>query len=169
MSRIKLIYNNRRKATLMTLLIIVFSLATILFPLLLMRLIPQSGIGNYFLEHVHYGFISILMLLYFIYTGIFFYKIKIDAYVIDIKSYRTVSGIFQSPSYIDIAHLMLADFSFFNRPFSFNKTLMIKIKTDTGKKAVKRFNLTFLSKKEEREISKVLKQIIARNSTNGRK
>ena len=169
MPRIKLISTNGKTASLITLLIIAFGLITIFFPLLLIRLIPQSGIGNYFLEHVHYGFISILMLLYFIYTGIFFYKIKIDAYVIDIKSYRTVSGIFKPPNYIDISHAMLSEFAFFNRPFSFNKTLMIKIETDTGKKVSKRFNLTFLSKKEEREISKVLKQIIARNSTNGRK
>jgi hypothetical protein len=59
---------------------------------------------------------------------------------------------------------MLRDFSFFNRSFSFNKTLMIKIKTTGGKNVAKRFNVTFLSKKEEERISKVLEQIIAKNS-----
>jgi hypothetical protein len=59
---------------------------------------------------------------------------------------------------------MLSEFAFFNRPFSLNKTLMIKIKTDSGKKVAKRFNLTFLSKQEEERISKVLRKIIARNS-----
>ena len=41
---------------------------------------------------------------------------------------------------------------------------MIKIETDSRKKVAKRFNLTFLSKKEEKKISKVLEQIIAKNS-----
>ena len=164
MPRIKLICTNRKIAILITLIIIVFGLITILFPLLLLRIIPQSGIGNYVLEHLYYGYISIPILLYFIYIGIYFYKIKIDSYIIDVRSYRTISGIFQTPNYIDIAHTMLSEFAFFNRPFSFNKTLMIKIKTATGKKVAKRFELTFLSKKEEEKISKVLDQIIARNS-----
>ena len=164
MPKIKLTSNNRRKAILITLLIILFGATTILIPFLLMRLIPQSGIGNYVLEHLYYAYVSIPILLYFIYTGVYFYKIKIDSYVIDIRSYRTISGIFQPPNYIDIAHAMLSEFSFFNRPFSFNKTLMIKIKTTNGKQIAKRFNLTFLSKKEEEKISKVLEQIIAKNS-----
>ena len=164
MPKIKLTFNNSRKAILMTLLIILFATTTILIPFLLMRLIPQSGIGNYVLEHLYYAYVSIPILLYFIYTGIYFYKIKIDSYIIDVRSYRTISGIFKSPNYIDISHTMLSDFSFFNRPFSFNKTLMIKIETDTGKKVARRFELTFLSKKEEEKISKVLEQIIAKNS-----
>ena len=168
MPRIKLIFTNRKKATLITLVIIFFSLLTIFFPLLLIRLIPQSGIGNYIVEHLHYTYIFIPFLLYFLYTGIYYYSIKIDAYIIDIKSYRTISGIFKPPNYIDIAHTMLSDFSFFNRPFSFNKTLMIKIHSNSGKKIAKRFNLTFLSKKREEKITKALEQIIAKNQ-NGRK
>jgi hypothetical protein len=164
MPRIKLISTNRKIATLITLIIIAFGLITIFFPLLLIRLIPQSGIGNYFLERLYYGYFSIPILLYVIYTGIFYFNIKIDSYVIDVRSNRIISGIFKPPNYIDIAHTMLSEFAFFNRPFSLNKTLMIKIKTDSGKKVAKRFNLTFLSKQEEERISKVLRKIIARNS-----
>ena len=164
MPRIKLISTNGKTASLITLLIIAFGLITIFFPLLLIRLIPQSGIGNYFLGHLYYGYFSIPILLYVFYTGIYSYKIKIDSYIIDVRSRRTISGIFQQPNYVDISHAMLSEFAFFNRPFSFNKTLMIKIETDTGKKIAKRFNLTFLSKKEEKKISKVLEQIIAKNS-----
>ena len=164
MPRIKLISTNGKTASLITLLIIAFGLITIFFPLLLIRLIPQSGIGNYFLGHLYYGYFSIPILLYVFYTGIYSYKIKIDSYIIDVRSRRTISGIFQQPNYVDISHAMLSEFAFFNRPFSFNKTLMIKIETDTGKKIAKRFNLTFLSKKEEEKISKVLERIIARNS-----
>ena len=164
MPRIKLISTNRKIATSITLLIIVLGLITILFPLLLLHFIPQSGIGNYLLEHLYYGYLFMPIMIYSFSTGIFFYKIKIDSYIIDIRSNRIISGIFQPPNYIDISHIMLSDFSFFNRPFSFNKTLMIKIKADTGKQVTKRFNLTFLSKKEEEKISKVLEQIIAKDS-----
>jgi hypothetical protein len=164
MPRIKLISTNRKIATLTTLIIITFGLITIFFPLLLLHLIPQSGIGNYFLERLYYGYFSIPILLYVIYTGIFYFNIKIDSYIIDVRSHRIISGIFKPPNYIDIAHTMLSEFAFFNRPFSFNKTLMIKIKTDSGKKVAKRFDLTFLSKKEEERLSKVLGEIIARNS-----
>jgi len=164
MPRIKLISTNRKTASLITLLIIAFGLITIFFPLILIRLIPQSGIGNYFFEHLYYGYFSIPIMLYLIYTGIFFYNIKIDPYIIDIRSYRTVSGFFKARHYIEITHVMLSEFAFFNRPFSFNKTLMIKIETDTGKQVAKRFNLTFLSKKEEEKISNVFEQIIAKNS-----
>jgi len=164
MPKIKLTSNNRRNSILITLLIILFATTTILIPFLLMRLIPQSGIGNYVLDHLYYAYASIPILLYFSFTGVYFYKIKIDSYIIDIRSGRTISGIFKPPNYIDIAHTMLSEFSFFNRPFSFNKTLMVKIETDTGKKVAKRFELTCLSKKEEEKISKVLDQIIARNS-----
>ena len=163
MPRIKLTCSNRQKAFFVTLLIILFGGITIFAPLLLMRLIPQSGIGNFIMKYSYYIYISIPILLYFIYTGIFSYHIKIDPYVIDARSQRIISGIFKAPNYIDIPHAMLIDFSFFNRPYSFNKTLMIKIKTDTGKKIAKRFNLSFLSKKEEKEISKVLEKINAKN------
>ena len=164
MPRIKLISTNRKIALLITGIIIIFGLITVFLPLLLLRLIPQSGIGHYLLEHFYYAYTSIPILIYFTYTGIYFYEIKIDSYIIDVRSYRTISGVFKPPNYIDIDHTMLSDFSFFNRPFSFNKTLMIKINTDNGKKVAKRFNLTFLSKKEEERIGKVLEQIIAKNS-----
>ena len=163
MPSIKLISTNRKISISITVIIIVFGLLTIFFPLLLLRIIPQSGIGHYLLEHLYYGYFSIPIMIYIIYTGIFYFNIKIDSYVINIRSGRIISGIFKPPHYIDISHTMLSDFSFFNRPFSLNKTLMIKIETDTGKIVVKRFNLTFLSKKEEKKISKVLEQIIAKN------
>ena len=59
---------------------------------------------------------------------------------------------------------MFGGFSFYNRPFSFNKTLMIKIKKDNDKFKIKRFNLSFISKTEQLRISKVFEQIIAKNS-----
>ena len=81
-----------------------------------------------------------------------------------ITSYRTISGLLKSRNYIELPHDMLRQFSFFNRPFTVNKTLMIKLKDVNGKRIIKRFNISFLSKSEELRISKVLDQIIAKNS-----
>ena len=97
-----------------------------------------------------------------------YYTLKIDSYIIDIKVFRTglmtILGIYSPKDYIDISHEMFNGFSFYNRPFSFNTTLMIKIIKDNDKIIVKRFNLSFISKKEILRISKVLNQIIAKNS-----
>ena len=59
---------------------------------------------------------------------------------------------------------MLRDYSFFDRPFSFNKTLMLKIETQSGKKVAKRFNITLMSEKEIVRISKVFDGIIVKNN-----
>ena len=162
MNKLNLNCNNKNTALLFAGIIIIFSFITIFMPLILVRLIPQSGIGNYFIEHLYIAYSFIPIVLYFIYTGIFYYQIKIDSYIINIRSQRILSGIFKSSNYFDISHPMLVGFSFFNRPFSFNKTLMLKIQTDRGKAIAKRFDLTFLSKEEENKISKVLQRIIAK-------
>jgi hypothetical protein len=59
---------------------------------------------------------------------------------------------------------MLRDYYFFDRPFSFNKTLMLKIETQSGKKAVKRFNITLMSENEIERISEVFDRIIVKNN-----
>ena len=164
MHKINLKVTNRNKATIATLLIFFFGFTTILFPLILMYLIPQSGLGHYFLDHVDYAFVSVPLLIYFIVTGVYYYKIKIDPYVIDITSYRTVSGIFKKKDFVDITHTMLSDYSFFDRPFTLNKTLMLKIETESGKKIAKRFNLTLISEKEIARISSILDRIIVNNN-----
>ena len=118
MPRIKLISNNKRKAILASGIVFIFCMTTIFFPLLLMRLIPQSGIGNYFLDHMYYAYITMPLILYILYIGIFWYQIKIDSYIVDVRSSRIIFGVFRPLNYIDISHTMLSDFSFFNRPFS---------------------------------------------------
>jgi hypothetical protein len=59
---------------------------------------------------------------------------------------------------------MLADYAFSNRSFSLNKTLMFKIKTNSGKRITKRFNITLISEKEIYRISCALDRIIAKNN-----
>ena len=164
MRKINLKVTNKNKAILGTFFIALFATSSILLPLILIYLIPQSGLGHYFLDNINYLFISILGLIYFIITGFYYYKIKIDPYVIDITSYRTLSGFFKKKDFVDIAHNMLSDYSFFDRPFSLNKTLMLKIETDSGRIIAKRFYLTLITEKEVQAISKVLDRIIVKNN-----
>jgi len=163
MPRINLKSNNRKSSV----IIFLGMLFLILIPLVAFVLVytfPNLAFGNYLFNNIVYIFFSTLILFYFVIARINYYTLKIDSYVIDIKIFRTVIGIFSPKDYIDISHDMFIGFSFFNRPFSFNKTLMIKINNATGKAIIKRFNLSFLSKREELRISKVLEKIIAKNS-----
>ena len=147
-----------------TFLTLLFGIIIFVIPSLLINIIPQSSLGNYFIDYIYYAYSILPIILYIIITGFYYYYIKIDTYIMHITSYRTISGLFKARNYIELPHDMLRQFSFFNRPFTVNKTLMIKLKDVNGKRIIKRFNISFLSKSEERKISKVLDQIIAKNS-----
>ena len=164
MPRINLKSNNNKLLMIATFLIILFGIIIFVIPLLIVNIIPQSAIGNYFINYIYYAHSILPIILYIIITGFYYYSIKIDTYIMYVTSSRTISGLFMSKNYIEVPHDMFVGFSFFNRSFSFNKTLMIKIKNDSGKTIIKRFNISFLSKSEELRISKVLEQIIAKNS-----
>ena len=163
MSRTNLISTNR-KFTIVIFLVMLFLVLIPLLAFVIVYTFPNLAFGDYLFNNIVYVFISSLVLFYFVIARINYYTLKIDSYVIDIKIYRTVFSVFNTKDYINISHDMFVGFSFFNRSFSFNKTLMIKIKNDSGKRIVKRFNLSFLSEKEELRISKVLEKIIAKNS-----
>ena len=165
MPRINLKSTNSKISLMVFFMIILYGIISFILPLLIINLIPQSTLGNYFIEHIFIlTFFYLLISIYFIIVGCFYYYIKIDAYVMHIESYRIFYGLLNIKNYIEVPHDMLIQYAFFNRPLTFNKTLMLKIRDADGKKIVKRFNISFLSKIEERRISKVFEQIIAKNS-----
>ena len=164
MPRINLKSTNRRLSMVTTFLTILFGIITFVIPSLLISIIPQSTIGNYFISQIYYAYAILPVILYVIITGIYYYSIKIDAYIMHITSYRTITGLLKVKNYIEVPHNMLRQFSFFNYSFTVNKTLMLKIEDPSRKKIIKRFNLSFLSKSEESRIRKVLEKIIAKNS-----
>ena len=59
---------------------------------------------------------------------------------------------------------MLKEFKFFNRPYSFNQTLMIKLENQNGKIIAKRFNISFVSNKEKNNIISSLNFILKINN-----
>ena len=159
-NKINLKFTNKDRSIFMTMIIIFFSVISILIPLLFVNYIPQSLIGNFILLNLYMFYITFPLLLYFIFTGVYFCKINIDAYVVQITSFRTLSGLFSNKNDIDIAHNMLKEYKFFSRPFSFNKTLMLKIEKPNRKIIAKRFNISLITLKEQDKIASVLQEII---------
>ena len=146
-----------------TFLTVQFGIIIFLIPSVLINLIPQSALGKYFIDHIYFTYVILPIILYISITGFYYYSIKIDVYIMHMTSFRTISGLLKNKNYIELPHDMLIQYSFFNRSFSVNKTLMLKMNDVNGKKIIKRFKLSFLSKREEQKISKVLDQIIAKN------
>jgi len=163
MRSIKLILHNKTKVS--ALIGVLFSLFSmgILVPLWFSNYLPLSGIGYFFSENVIYSLITVLVLLYFIIGGVYYYHVKIDAYVIQVTSYRVVVDLLKEKDYIDIPHHMLINYELLGKPLSLNKTLIFKINTDSGKKITKRFKLTLVSKKEIKKIISALDSIMTRN------
>ena len=164
MNQIKLYLSNRDSGVLMIVCIIVFTFIFILIPLIFMIYLPQSLLGSYLLGNLYLFLITTLVLLYFIYFGVFIYYISIDSYVINISSVRPItSSVFSKKRSIDISHAMLYDYSFFRRPFTINTILMIKIITESNKVIAKRFTLSFLTHKNKNQLKVVLNKILLNN------
>ena len=161
----RFIIENTKIAVLSAIFIAVCAFLTICLPFMALNFIPQSGIGNYAFEYVEYAYGSLFILIYVLYVGIFHYRIKVTRYVIEITSKRIVFGYFKPPNYIEISSDSLVEYSFFNRPFSFNKILMIRVKNEQGKVFAKRFYMTFLSNKNQKKLSDKLQNITQINSS----
>ncbi|MAW21058.1 MAG: hypothetical protein CMD16_01510 [Flavobacteriales bacterium] len=156
-------YHNIKRSYLITAMISLVGVLGFALPLLFSYMLPNSGITSYIIENKNYILLLIPVFVYIIIKGIFFYKISIDNYVIQIVSSRTISGIFGKRNYVDISHKMLEDYSFFERPFSINKTLMLKIRNN-NRRIIKRFNMTLISEEEIEGISSILDKIIVKNN-----
>jgi len=164
MRKINLKCNNKAKMTALVGGLFFLFFTAIIIPEWFIIYLPSSGLSHFFANNTIYSLISAVVILHFIFVGTFYYKVNVDPYVIQLTSYRVLLDLFKEKDYVDIPHTMLMDYSFFNRPFSLNKTLMLKIKTQSGKKVAKRFNITLMSEKEIVRISKVFDGIIVKNN-----
>ena len=164
MHKINLKFNNKTKITILVGGLFFLFFTAIIIPVWFIFYLPSSGISHFFTDNLMYSLISAVIILHFIFVGTFYYTVNVDPYVIQITSYRVVVDFFKKKDYVDIPHIMLRDYSFFDRPFSFNKTLMLKIETGSGKIISKRFELTLISEREVESISSVLDRIIVKNN-----
>ena len=164
MHNINLKCNNKTKMTFLVGGLFFLYFTAIIIPEWFIIYLPFSGLSDFFANNVIYSFISAVVILHFIFVGTFYYTVNVDPYVIQITSYRVLADLFKKKDYVDIPHIMLRDYAFFDRPFSFNKTLMLKIETGSGKIISKRFELTLIREREVESISSVLDRIIVKNN-----
>ena len=155
--------HNKDKAYILTLLIAMYTLLTIVVPILSLTSLPLSGVSIFFNEYNYLLLVTSSVLLYFIFTGVYAYNIKIDSYSINIVSFRTITSKFRKKNYVEIPHDILRRYAFFNRPFTINTVLMLKIETENGKIIIQRFTLSLLSKRDKQNISNVLDKILIMN------
>ena len=109
MQKINLFSSNKDRAVLLTLMIVAFIIIAIVLPFIFINYIPQSIVGSYLIINSDFLFITLPFIFYFIYTGVFIYRVKIDPYVITISSFRSISSFFYEKDSIDISHLMLQE------------------------------------------------------------
>ena len=164
MHNINLKCDNKTKMTILLGGLFFLFFTAIIIPEWFIIYLPFSALSDFFADNIIYSLISTVVILHFIFVGTFYYTVNVDPYVIQITSYRVVVDFFKKKDYVDIPHIMLRDYSFFDRPFSFNKTLMLKIETGSGKRISKRFELTLISEREVESISSVLDRIIVKNN-----
>ena len=156
-------FNNKRRMIVLFGIILLFFFTTILVPVWFINYLSLSGIGHFFIENSFFSIISAAIIIYFIIIGEYYFNVKIDAYIIKVRSHRVVLDLFRQKNYVDIPHSMLVSYAFFNRPFSLNKTLMLKIRTDRGKVIARRFNFTLILDSEVSKISGTLDKIMDKN------
>ena len=163
-------HNNKTFAYSITILITLVGISTLLFPFLLARTFPSSNLGA-LITTLPFFVINILggiFLIYFIITGVYYQSIIIDNYIAEIKSQRTITGIFsKQKNILEMPKKTILKYAFYTRPFTFNTILMIKVRLSERKTLVKRFKLSFLSKKEKKKIEKILDKILEENPVNG--
>ena len=164
MHNIKLNFNNKTKMISLVggLFLLFFSL--VIIPEWFIIYLPYSNLSNFFTNNIMYSIITLVVILYFIFVGIFYYKVNIDPYVIQLTSHRVLLDFFNKKDYIDVPHSMLRDYSFFDRSFSFNKIIILKLETNSGRKIAKKFHVTLMSEDEIERISKVFDRIIVKNN-----
>ena len=119
--------------------------------------------GMYFFNNIYYILISLVFLIYFLIKPINYYNIKINKHSINIKIYRIFIDLLTPKSHINVSSELLTHYYFYNRSFSFNKSLMLQIKTNEEEIVKKNFNLSFLSKMDEQKIIRFLQKIINQN------
>jgi hypothetical protein len=165
MNRNKLLLENKNETFILILGLVFLFIFSILVPFWFINYLELSGIGHFFSDNIIFPLFSIVILFYFILVGVYYYKINIDAYVVQVTSFRPIINFFKSKDYVDISHSMLISYTFFNRPLSFNKTLVLKIKSGNKKKIIiKRFNLTLFSEKKVNKLKNRLQRIVVKNN-----
>ena len=162
--------SNKENAYTATFLIIIINMVSIILPIFFLQIFPTSNITKTLFSFPWCFLIifGLIVSIYFIFTGVYYFAFEANNYIIQIGSKRTISSYFSSKSnHLEMPISSIEKFGFFNRPFTFNTTLMVKVKVSHRRAIAKRFNITFLSKKRKDEMERTLEKIVQNNCLNG--
>ena len=162
--------SNQKLAYTITAVIVFVSVITILIPLFFLYTFPTSKLAFMFFSYPNnlMSIIGFLFVIYFVISGVFYFTFKVDNYIIEVKSRRVILGFFATKNHhIEMPKSAILKYAFYNRPFTFNSTLMIKVKVSRKRTVARRFQISFLSKKEKELIKQSLEKIIQNNGLDG--
>ena len=156
----KLTLTNKKFLINIYLFIAIFILTTFTITYTLSELTFKDYLFNY----IFYILILSLILVYLIIFQLNYFIITIDKNLIDIKICRRIISTTNPKNHIYLLNEMLTDFSFLKSYFTFNETLIFKIKPDNEEIKTIKLNLLFPSKKEKFRLDRRLKKIIYKNN-----
>ena len=159
--------SNQKLAYTITAVIVFVGVITIVIPLFFLYTFPASKLAFMFFSYPNnlMSIIGFLVVIYFVISGVFYFTFKVDNYIIEVSSRRTILGyFFNKVDFIDMPVGSIVKFTFFNRPLTFNTTLMVKVKISSRRAVAKRFQISFLSKKKIAKITESLEEIVRNNN-----
>ena len=162
--------SNRKIAYIITTAIFFINIFTIAIPLFFLYTFPTSKLAFMFFSYPNnlMSIIGFLFVIYFVISGVFYFTFKVDNYIIEVKSRRVILGFFATKDhYIEMPKSAILKYAFYNRPFTFNSTLMLNVKVSRKRTVAKRFQISFLSKKKKELIEQSLEKIIQKNGLDG--
>ena len=149
---------NGKKLTLAFIIIFILMIININF------ISRPSFITNFYINNQNFYFlISLMILVTILYNHLNYYNIKINTQEINIRNNKIIAGFSSFINCNSISKKNLLSYSFTNHSLSFNKTLVLKIKSDEGEVLSKSFIFSFLSSKEELRIKKYLVKLLKKN------
>ena len=160
----KIELENKRKAIILTIIVFIVLFCLLGLPVFFRMFFRESFTYHIIVDYLYLFWIVLFLFLYFVSTGVFYYKIIFEDSSFLIRSRRNLSGLFGSKNYqLEISNDMLIGFRFLYRGISFNDTLLIQMRSHSGKKSAVRIPLTLLSKDRRNKISNILNNIIQKN------
>lgn len=157
--------SNRKKAYLLTILVVVFLVIIMFLPAILIYYFENSQISKNLTKFSGLPYLIVFCLLYFIKTGVYYYKMKFESSTFSMSSKRTISGYFGGKHHtIEITNGMLCGYQFFDNIYSFNCQLLLQMKKANGKRSAIRIPLSLVSKKGKKQLSAILSNIIEDNN-----
>ena len=160
----KIELENKRKAIILTIIVFIVLFCLLGLPVFFRMFFRESFTYHIIEDYLYLFWIVLFLFLYFVSIGVFYYKIIFEDSSFLIRSRRSLSGLFGGKNYqLEISNDMLIGFKFFSRGISFNDTLLIQMRSHSGKKSAVRIPLTLVSKVRRNKISNILNNIIQKN------